>query len=293
MNDRRKGASISGAGVISGGTYDRVSISGAGKITGDIHTEELRISGAGKAKGKVEATKIVVSGSVSFADDVIADEIHVSGSAHVDGRIAAKELKSSGSLKVAGDIASDYIKISGSLRAGADVETEIFRAGGGFHIDGLLSADKIEIRIGGRCQAREIGGEQIDIRSQGPHIPLHGALHRNITTNAHHIPSLHAANRNRPANPQASGAQEGQSVHRDEETLLARPQRQPHGKQIPGSPRSLLFGTLEKSKGQSDAAFGCVELQNAGMKDVSVLPLLFLSISPYNREQSQETDYCK
>ncbi len=167
MNDKRKGASISGAGVISGGTYDRVSISGAGKITGDIHTEELRISGAGKAKGKVEATKIVVSGSVSFADDVIADEIHVSGSAHVDGRITAKELKSSGSLKVAGDIASDYIKISGSLRAGADVETEIFRASGGFHIDGLLSADKIEIRIGGRCQAREIGGEQIDIRRGG------------------------------------------------------------------------------------------------------------------------------
>jgi len=167
MSDQRKGASISGAWKLSGGIYDRVSISGAGKITGDIHTEELRISGAGKAEGKVEANKIVVSGTVSFADDVIADEMRISGSAHVDGLITAKELKSSGSLKVVGSISSDYIKISGSLRASADVETEIFRASGGFHIDGLLSADRIEIRIGGRCQAREIGGEQIDIRRGG------------------------------------------------------------------------------------------------------------------------------
>jgi len=53
------------------------------------------------------------------------------------------------------------------LRVGADVEADIFKASGGFHIEGLLSADRIEVRLGGRCQAKEIGGEKIEVRRGG------------------------------------------------------------------------------------------------------------------------------
>ena len=167
MSDKKHSASISGAGTIGGGTYDRVSISGAGKITSDIITEELRISGAGKVQGRTEAEKIVASGSAVFAGDVIAEEMRVSGSARVDGRIEVKELKCSGTFKVAQSISSEYIKVSGDLRVGEDVEAEIFKASGGFKIEGLLSADRIEIRLGGRCQAREIGGERIEVTRGG------------------------------------------------------------------------------------------------------------------------------
>ncbi len=167
MNDKKHSASISGAGTIGGGTYDRVSISGAGKITSGITTEELRISGAGKVQGRTEAEKIVASGSAVFAGDVIAEEMRVSGSARVDGRIEVKELKCSGTFKAAQSISSEYIKVSGDLRVGGDVEAEIFKASGGFKIEGLLSADRIEVRLGGRCQAREIGGERIEVTRGG------------------------------------------------------------------------------------------------------------------------------
>ncbi|MEA1871093.1 MAG: polymer-forming cytoskeletal protein, partial [Candidatus Bipolaricaulota bacterium] len=156
-----------GAGTIGGGTYDRVSISGAGKITSDITAEELRISGAGKVQGRTEAEKIVASGSAVFAGDVIAEEMRVSGSARVDGRIEVKELKCSGTFKAAQSISSEYIKVSGDLRVGGDVEAEIFKTSGGFKIEGLLSADRIEVRLGGRCQAREIGGERIEVTRGG------------------------------------------------------------------------------------------------------------------------------
>ena len=167
MNDKRNSASISGAGTISGGTYTRISISGAGKITGDIVADELKISGAGKVAGRAEVREIVTSGSASFAGDVIADEMRVSGSARVEGQAKVKELKCSGTFKVEKGITAEYVKASGSLRVDGDTESEIFKASGGFKIEGLLTADKIEIRLGGRCYAKEIGGERIDVRRGG------------------------------------------------------------------------------------------------------------------------------
>ena len=95
---------------------------------------------------------------------MIAEEMRVSGSGRIDGRVEAKELKCSGTLRVSGAVVSEYVRITGSLRVGADVEAAIFRATGGFDIGGLLSADKVEVKLGGRCRAREIGGERIEIR---------------------------------------------------------------------------------------------------------------------------------
>ncbi len=167
MTEKRNSASISGAGVISGGSYDRVTISGAGKIDGDLETDTLRISGAGKAAGTVRAREIVVSGTTTFAAGVQADEMRVSGSARIAGPVEVKELKCSGTFKASSGINSEYVKISGSLHVDADVEAEIFKTSGGFEISGLLSADRIEIALGGRCTAREIGGEKIAVRRGG------------------------------------------------------------------------------------------------------------------------------
>lgn len=167
MNDEKRSASLSGAGKLSGGDYTRVSISGAGKISGDLKAEALQISGAGKVEGRTEALTITVSGSGAFSGDVIAEEMRVSGAARIDGEARVKELKCSGSYRVKDSIAAEYVKISGVLRVGGDVEADIFKTSGGFEIEGLLSADKMEIRPGGRCYAKEIGGERIDVRRGG------------------------------------------------------------------------------------------------------------------------------
>jgi len=167
MSDEKRSASLSGAGHLSGGDYTRVSISGAGKVSGDLKAEALRISGAGKVEGHTEALQIVVSGSGAFAGEVVADEMRVSGAARIDGAARVKELKCSGSYRVKENIQAEYVKISGVLRVGGDVEADLFKASGGFEIEGLLSADKVEIRPGGRCFAREIGGERIDVRRGG------------------------------------------------------------------------------------------------------------------------------
>jgi cytoskeletal protein CcmA (bactofilin family) len=161
MSDERRSVSISGSGSLGGGDYTRVSISGSGRVNGDLVAEELKISGSGKVLGRTETGQITISGSGSFADAVIVEEMRVSGSARVDGPVEVKELKCSGSFRAGGDVSGEYIKISGSLRVGGDVEADIFKASGGFEIGGLLSADKVEIHLGGRCSVQEIGGEKI------------------------------------------------------------------------------------------------------------------------------------
>jgi cytoskeletal protein CcmA (bactofilin family) len=167
MNEKRNSASIAGAGKISGGTYERLSISGAGKVTGDVVAEEIKISGIGKIEGRTEAKEISASGSAAFTDTVVVEELRISGSGRVEGRLEAKEFKCSGTCRVNGSVSSEYVKVSGHLHVGGDLESAIFNTSGGFHVEGLLSADKIEVRLGGRCQAREVGGETIDVRRGG------------------------------------------------------------------------------------------------------------------------------
>ncbi len=167
MSEERKSASLSGAGKLSGGDYARVSISGAGKVTGDLKAEELRISGAGKVEGNAEATQVSVSGGASFAGSVVAEEMSVSGAARIGGDAKVKELKCSGTFRVTQNVIAEYVKVSGHIHVGKNLEAEIFKASGGFTIEGLLSADKIEVHLGGKCYANEIGGERIEVTRGG------------------------------------------------------------------------------------------------------------------------------
>jgi cytoskeletal protein CcmA (bactofilin family) len=167
MSEDKRSATLAGAGKLSGGDYTRVSISGAGKVTGDLKAEELRISGAGKVEGNVEATQVSVSGGASFAGSVTADEMSVSGAARIGGDAKVKELKCSGTFRVTRSVTAEYVKVSGHIHVGGNLEAEIFKASGGFTIDGLLAADKIEVRLGGKCHAAEIGGEKIEILRGG------------------------------------------------------------------------------------------------------------------------------
>jgi cytoskeletal protein CcmA (bactofilin family) len=163
MSDERRSISLAGAGKLSGGDYARVSISGAGKVDGDLKAEEVRISGAGKLAGKTEAGQIFVSGSGVFDGPVTADEMSVSGAARIEGEAKVKEMKCSGTFRVSGNLLAEYVKVSGHIRVGGNLEADIFKASGGFDVEGLLSADKIEVHLGGKCEAREIGGESIHV----------------------------------------------------------------------------------------------------------------------------------
>ncbi|GAB4305722.1 MAG: polymer-forming cytoskeletal protein [Candidatus Bipolaricaulota bacterium] len=157
--------SISGSGRVSGGEYGQVRISGSGKVDGDVTAQEIRVSGSGRFQGEVKAKEITVSGAGKFTSRVEADVLVTSGSCGIDGDAEVKELRSSGAQRIGGSFHGHYVRVSGVLHVARDLEADVFTSSGRFEIGGLLSADRVEVKLVGDSRAREIGGENIDIRA--------------------------------------------------------------------------------------------------------------------------------
>ena len=156
---------ISGSGTAYGGKYNDVTISGSGKINGDLECAEFKTSGSSKIIGNLRAGTIKVSGSARIEGDVEVGEMKVSGSSHVAGQVKSQSMKISGSTHIDGSIYGEEVSVSGSMHIGKDCEVERFRANGSFRIQGLLNAGEVIINLGGKCNVKEIGGEHIEVRA--------------------------------------------------------------------------------------------------------------------------------
>ncbi len=141
---------INGLGSSSGGKYDFVQINGKGDITGDLECRELQINGLAHLDGNVKADTIRVSGKSDFKGDVSGNRIIVDGMSDI-----------AGSVKV------DMVENRGIIRIAKDCGSEAFTSQGGFSVGGLLNAGKVDISIYAQCKAREIGGEDIEVRVGG------------------------------------------------------------------------------------------------------------------------------
>ena len=163
--DGRGSIRISGSGTAGEGVYEEIAVSGSGKVTGDVEAGSVRVSGAAHFDGSVKADSLKGSGSFDIARDVEAREFKCSGSAHVGGSVKADRLAASGSVKIGGNAKVVNADMSGSARIGGDLEGEHVRSSGAIVVGGLLSADTVEMALGGQCRVREIGGERITILS--------------------------------------------------------------------------------------------------------------------------------
>jgi len=164
MEQKRQSVFVAGSNKISGGVYDTVKVMGSGKIEGDIDANSISTAGSCKIDGNVKAGKLKTAGSCKVEGNVEAKEITTTGSCEIEGRVKAGHFKCSGAHSVAKNLIADEITIAGSFKAGGDVEADKILARGSFDIGGLLSADELMIELRGRSEAREIGGERIEVR---------------------------------------------------------------------------------------------------------------------------------
>lgn len=157
--------SISGSGVIASGEYDKVSISGSGKLNGLIRCKSLHCSGAAKGEAEIECENdIHTSGSAKFDKSVKAGEISVSGAFACGGDLTVqKALKSSGSARCEGSVKAGSISVSGGLNIKGDTEAETVKVFGILNCGGLLNAESIEIRFKEGMEIGSIGGSRINI----------------------------------------------------------------------------------------------------------------------------------
>ncbi len=181
MTAKRGNLAIAGAGKATGGIYERVTISGAGRVEGDVEAESVEISSAGKIIGKVKANKVGLAGACKIVGavtaqefdaagawkvggDVQSDLFKAAGAGKVEGSLHAQEFSNAGTIKIAKNLRAQRAKFSGVFAAGGDVEASELRGRGAFRIEGLLAADRLELELSERSWAREIGGERITVR---------------------------------------------------------------------------------------------------------------------------------
>jgi len=164
MNEQDNVMKISGAGSMAGGTYTRVSVSGAGHVTSDLDAESLSVSGSLVCEGAVRAGNMRVDGSVDIQGDVTAQTAVVNGGALLHGNFEVGKLKVAGAAEIDKRLSGGQVNVQGSLKVGGDCEVEYFKASGAFTVGGLLSADTIHVKMYGASKAGEIGGESVEFR---------------------------------------------------------------------------------------------------------------------------------
>ncbi|MHC6179327.1 polymer-forming cytoskeletal protein [Clostridium sp. JNZ X4-2] len=165
MENKLSDIKISGSGSINGGSYNEVKISGSVKIDGNINCNYYKCSGSSTAKGNVKSRIFGISGSTKICGNLDSEELSVSGSSHILGHIISKKVKVSGSTHIENNLNAEDVQISGSISINGDCEAENFNVRGNFNIGGLLNADDIDVEMYGKCRAKEIGGENIQVKA--------------------------------------------------------------------------------------------------------------------------------
>lgn len=155
---------IAGTGTIGGGTYTDVHVSGGARVIEPVETRSLRVSGSLVAEAPVKAGDVRVSGGATLLKNLEADSVSVSGALTCGANLSVEKLNVSGSIDIGERLTGGSVDVSGEIKVGGDCEVERFKSRGGFTIGGLLSADTIDIKMYGRCSARELGGENIEVR---------------------------------------------------------------------------------------------------------------------------------
>ena len=161
---------ISGSGKVSGGSYGKITVSGSGEITGDVEAREISVAGSAKFEADVDCRDITVTGTCRIYGNLEAEKIVSRGSLSVDNNVRSIALKSYGSLKVGKDLTAEDIYLAGSSEIKNDLEAESFVSRGSFSIEELLTADKIDVWLGSKNRASEVGGGVIEITKRG--LPL-------------------------------------------------------------------------------------------------------------------------
>lgn len=157
---------ISGSGKVTGGDYNNINISGRGKVIGDVKANNINVSGMAKALGDMEFREMVISGSFKALGNLNATEnIGVSGRFKGEKNIVTNRLNIAGYFICLNEINFDLLEFGGYIKCINNCEGRKICGEGKLRIDGLLSADDIDIRLIGQSSINEIGGENIKIKS--------------------------------------------------------------------------------------------------------------------------------
>lgn len=144
-----------GESTSAGGRFRNVSVIGECVLTGEVDCVKLSCTG-----------EMIVNGSLK------TEELKLTGECAVKGQLDAGTVRGRGEIEVSSGLRGENIKFTGNINVQGDCEMGTFEMFGGFDVKGLLSADWLEIKMYGPCQAREIGGAKLRVKRSKPAVLL-------------------------------------------------------------------------------------------------------------------------
>ena len=156
---------ISGTGVLDGGCYNRITCSGACKVSSDLVCRELKSSGSFKACGNLDVSgETRTSGAFKCEGNLTSGSFQGSGSSKIQGDLKSSLVNVPGVLSVGGGIYATEIRVSGSLKTGGDCEADSFTASGSLNVDGIINADTVKINLArAESTVTAIGGSSVTV----------------------------------------------------------------------------------------------------------------------------------
>jgi len=124
----------------------------------------IKITGESTFIGDVDCMKLHHVGELSVQGGLKVDELKLTGECEVRGTLEAGIVRGRGEVEVSSGVRVEKIKFTGNLDAGGDCEAGSLEVDGAFTVSGLLSADRLEVKMYGPCKAREIGGTTLHVK---------------------------------------------------------------------------------------------------------------------------------
>lgn len=94
---------IAGSGIISGGSYNNISIAGSAKSNNDITCNLIKVAGSASFNGNVDSKEISIAGSSKFVKNLKSNKIKIAGAIKVMGDLSSEELNIDGVITVEGE----------------------------------------------------------------------------------------------------------------------------------------------------------------------------------------------
>lgn len=163
MENKLNSININGMGTYPGGEFDKVTISGNGKIHGNIKCNKFNISGNGKVVGNINSESFSTSGNCKIEGDLNSKELNISGSLKCLNNINSEKVNVSGVTKIEEKLQGHTIKGSGVLKVASDIECEEIYINGAIKCGGFLNCENFELRIEGKSEIDEIGASTVKI----------------------------------------------------------------------------------------------------------------------------------
>ncbi|RUS46115.1 hypothetical protein [Cohnella sp. AR92] len=137
-----------GETTMNGGVFGRVSIIGDSRLIGRTQCDSFSCTGNSQVEGELAA------GSMKVIGELI-----------VEGDLKAHTAKLTGEIRVQGSSQGDRLNVTGGMfHVEGNCEYEQILVRGMIVAKGLLSADRIDLRLFGGSTASEIGGGHILVK---------------------------------------------------------------------------------------------------------------------------------